>query len=592
MRFKSSSVQGFKVFAVTGTNTISFAIQATESAKKELLGFSVERIDKAENQRYFMYGFKVFPSVIGSPDAKTQVSTYDHPIQSFLWDDFTAKPEREYEYIFYPLRGEPKNIDRSALPIPVKVRTERLFGDDEHDIFFNRGVASSQAYNRKFNNKNPNKLPAEKKQEALDWLSRNLDDAILSFINNAKKNDTLLCCFYEFRYKPVADALKAAIDKGVNVKIIIDAKINESFDKEGNLIESFPREDNLETIKKSKIPKNNIILRTARKSYIQHNKFMVLLKGKASKPIEVWTGSTNLSEGGIHGQTNVGHWVKNEATAKSFYLYWELLSGDPGSQLEDSTSARSKNSQFLSDVAELCNIPESLDDIPVGITPVFSPTSTLKILDLYANLVDSAAESSHITLAFGVNKRFKDLLADNNASNHIVFLLLEKKDKAKTGDEESFVKINASNNAYTAWGSYLKDPIYRWAKETNAKILQLNKHVSYIHSKFLLVDPLSDDPIVVTGSANFSENSITKNDENMLIIRGNKRVADIYFTEFNRLFFHYYFRSVLEATSAFSDARPEGSLFLMETSKWTSKYKQGSFRQKRVQLLAGMKGTE
>ena len=71
--------------------------------------------------------------------------------------------------------------------------------------------------------------------------------------------------------------------------------------------------------------------------------------------------------------------------------------------------------------------------------------------------------------------------------------------------------------------------------------------MSYIHSKFLLMDPLATDPIVVTGSANFSDASTNDNDENMIAIRGDQRVADIYFTEFNRLFNHYYFRSVQEA---------------------------------------------
>ena len=39
----------------------------------------------------------------------------------------------------------------------------------------------------------------------------------------------------------------------------------------------------------------------------------------------------------------------------------------------------------------------------------------------------------------------------------------------------------------------------------------------YIHNKFMLVDPLSDDPLVVTGSANFSRPSQRTNDENMLV---------------------------------------------------------------------------
>jgi hypothetical protein len=68
----------------------------------------------------------------------------------------------------------------------------------------------------------------------------------------------------------------------------------------------------------------------------------------------------------------------------------------------------------------------------------------------------------------------------------------------------------------------------------------------FLFSRF---DPLGNDPIVVTGSANFSDNSTTAYDKIMLIIRGDKRVADIYFTEFNRLFSHYYFRAVVESTA-------------------------------------------
>jgi phosphatidylserine/phosphatidylglycerophosphate/cardiolipin synthase-like enzyme len=110
------------------------------------------------------------------------------------------------------------------------------------------------------------------------------------------------------------------------------------------------------------------------------------------------------------------------------------------------------------------------------------------------------------------------------------------------------------------------------------------------------MDPLSEDPIVVTGSANFSDASTNDNDENMLIIRGDKRVADIYFTEFNRLFNHYYFRSVTEATkrrlaaggTPVADPNAEANLFLAENDDWLAKYEPGRFRAKRVALLTGM----
>ncbi|WP_280806638.1 phospholipase D-like domain-containing protein [Rhizobium leguminosarum] len=78
-------------------------------------------------------------------------------------------------------------------------------------------------------------------------------------------------------------------------------------------------------------------------------------------------------------------------------------------------------------------------------------------------------------------------------------------------------------------------------------------HVFFIHSKFMLVDPLSDDPLICSGSANFSSNSLKANDENMLLIRGNTRVADIYLTEFDRIFRHFYARNAINEMAGHGD---------------------------------------
>ena len=594
MRFKSPKSNSFQIFAISGVNTISFGIQASTKAKKGLLGFGVERIDTAANEHYTMPGFKVFPSLIPKPNETTQVSTMDHPIQSLVWDDFTAKPNHAYKYVFQPIKGKPKNLNRSEKPISINVKTEPLFSKETHDVFFNRGVASSQAYTRQFGELMPNELPAEKGKEALQWLTRELDDAILKFIGNAKKGDTLLGCFYEFRYEPVADALKEAIDREVDVKLIIDGKVNEHKDsKTGKIVESFPREDNIRTLKAAKIPKKNYKLREARPNNIQHNKFMLLLKG-GKKPVEVWTGSTNISLGGFSGQTNVGHWVRDVEIAKQFKAYWELLNTDPGAAAGLERAEANKANKALRDaVADLNEVPSEIDDIQAGATSVFSPRAGLGMLDLYVRLVDSAKACSCITLAFGINDNFKTQLLDNTDMSHLVFMLLEKRDTPNPRSKKEFIGITAANNVYQAWGSFIKNPVYQWAKETNAKLLQLNNHVVYVHSKFLLMDPLGEDPVVVTGSANFSKASTNDNDENMLIIRGDQRVADIYFTEFNRLFNHYYFRSVVEATSKNTNKKSsDGSLFLDEDDKWLEKYKPGKLKTKRLNLYAQMEGAK
>ncbi|MEJ0037733.1 MAG: phospholipase D-like domain-containing protein [Gammaproteobacteria bacterium] len=551
-----------------------------------------------EHEKYYTFGFKVFPSVIAHPDANTSVKTFDHPVQSFYHDDFTCKPGRTYRYFFHPLKGKPKNLDRGARPIVIEVRMEALYSELEHDVFFNRGVASSQAYVREFGNERPDQMVEEKRLRALQWLSRDLDEAMLKFIADARAGDTLLCCFYEFRYEPVADALKAAIDRRVDVHIIMDAKVNESTDSKGKFHPSFPRVDNLQTVKDAGIPKARVVLREAKPNNIAHNKFMVLLKGKKKKPTATWTGSTNLSMGGIHGQTNVGHWVRDAGTAAAFQSYWNLLKDDPGPHDgDDASTTRKENTALRKSVEDLGQTPTELAAIPAGITPVFSPRSGGGVLDMYADLVADAEKLSCITLAFGIGKVFKDVLKSKGGGGRISFFLLEKADKPAKNSKTPFVAINASNNVYKAWGSYLRGPLYQWARETNAGALGLNQHVSYIHSKFLLRDPLGLDPLVVTGSANFSAASTNDNDENMLLIRGNQRVADIYFTEFNRLFFHYYFRSVQETTLArlSADEKRTGdqqSLFLAESDDWVKAYKAGSLKRKRVDIYLGMQGFE
>lgn len=93
-----------------------------------------------------------------------------------------------------------------------------------------------------------------------------------------------------------------------------------------------------------------------------------------------------------------------------------------------------------------------------------------------------------------------------------------------------------------AAGEFIRtNKIDGWVKE---RLTELDKNVRYVHNKFMLVDPLGDDPIVVH-SANFSDASTVKNDENVIVVRGNTRVADIYLGEFMRLYSHHAFRESL-----------------------------------------------
>ena len=153
-----------------------------------------------------------------------------------------------------------------------------------------------------------------------------------------------------------------------------------------------------------------------------------------------------------------------------------------------------------------------------------------------------------MTFAFGMNKIFRDVYENSTAPMRLA--LMEKKTRPmeegpeKDAEEKFIDDLRRKKENVFAIGDFIRTNEFDgWVKE---RLTGLNTNVRYIHNKFMLVDPLSNDPIVIAGSANFSAASTEDNDENMLVIRGNKRVADIYLGEFMRLFSHFSFRESLK----------------------------------------------
>jgi hypothetical protein len=68
--------------------------------------------------------------------------------------------------------------------------------------------------------------------------------------------------------------------------------------------------------------------------------------------------------------------------------------------------------------------------------------------------------------------------------------------------EEHKIQVlrNMPENVF-AIGDFIRtNKIDGWVKE---RLTGLNSNVRYVHNKFMLVDSLTDDPIVIAGSANF-----------------------------------------------------------------------------------------
>jgi phosphatidylserine/phosphatidylglycerophosphate/cardiolipin synthase-like enzyme len=190
-----------------------------------------------------------------------------------------------------------------------------------------------------------------------------------------------------------------------------------------------------------------------------------------------------------------------------------------------------------------------------------------------------------MTFAFGINELFKDVY--RNSSALLRFALLEKKTRAFDRDEEeariaeerAIDRLRFDKANVFAIGSIIRDDALEgWVKE---RLTGLNKNVNYVHNKFMLIDPLSSNPTVVAGSANFSNASTTNNDENMLVIKGNKRVADIYLGEFMRLYSHHAFRE----STTFRNANPAPKF--LRTDDWWADYFGDTPRSRRRTYFAG-----
>jgi phosphatidylserine/phosphatidylglycerophosphate/cardiolipin synthase-like enzyme len=517
-----TSEKSLSVNAIAGTYVVLLAMDVNESARKGLLGFAINRTDVTQKEQYWLKGFKTFESLDPNPAPGSLVSTHEAPIQSFMWGDYTTFPSNEYVYKIVPVYGSPKNLIYGD-PVEIDIKTEDV-DNEEFGIYFNRGVAGSQAYARKFGNK----TPEEAGPEAFKWLSRGLEEAILAFIGEANGAEySIRAAAYEFSHEGVLNAFKQASQRGADVKIVYDARAN----KTG------PKVASEAAIAKAGI-QDLMIPRTSDPSFISHNKYIILLKNGV--PIQVLTGSTNFTDGGIYGQSNVVHIVRDTKVAAKYLDYWTKLSEDTPVKL-----LRPWNVE---------NTPTPKNTFSDGVQPVFSPRSSDDALRWYSNEIDTATTLVGFTAAFGVNDFFADVMTTNAVNTR--YVLFEKKPpapnpkKPEKGPTKAYIKYldySKINNNNIAIGEILSKSIigdselHRWLGEN---LSGLNKMVKYLHTKYMFIDPLGEDPTVISGSANFSEASTTNNDENMLVIKGNTAVSDIYLGEFMRIWNHFYFRDI------------------------------------------------
>jgi phosphatidylserine/phosphatidylglycerophosphate/cardiolipin synthase-like enzyme len=561
MRATADETQ-YKLSAYASTYVVVLAwdtLTGEPPPETDLLGYAIERTEfdteGTEVERYWMRGIKRFRNRDKDLARGTSVSLAEHPFQGFQWADYTAHESTRYRYRLVPIRGAvkyPKLDEAAAVALDITTEPEGEIVEPgstraRHDIFFHRGVIGSQAYAREFGNREPD--ADNPRAQEMRWLSRGLFEALVGFIGLARDGMGLRAALYEFHYMPVANAFVQAIQAGADVQIVFDAASSSYKDINREMI----RDSGLLEV---------AIERTVTEG-IRHNKFIVLLDGET--PVAVWTGSTNISHGGIFGHSNVGHIVWDKKIATLYLEYWERLS-----QNLTPTQIREPNREAT--------------PLPAGkpksksVTALFSARddkTSNDTLQWYADRMVEAQELLCMTFAFNIDEIFQKVISrENDVLRYVV-----KDDPL--GATES---VGHDRDVIFAAGAYLGYGVLDNFLSERDNPLNRN---DYIHTKYLLVDPLSNDPLVITGSANFSKSSQRINDENMLVIRDDTRVADIYFGEYMRVFDHHYARHIVKLLESEELSDPEAGFQKEATADWVpSHFNDNSYKSKRRRYFA------
>ena len=524
---------------------------------QDFLGFAINRtpgFDGAESSW--------LPNRIGFNGPKPDQSDFpsnEAPIQKFYWWDAridTKDRGHSFTYRVVPVTGKPSSLnllDAQAAEIVVEVPEVEEQGITSH---FNRAVVSSQAFSKQF----PNISTPAQQKAARAWLANGMELAVPQFLDRAAGKDI----------------------EGAIYHLTDDIWIIPSFLNYGGAIslaynhtsKDHTSDAAIKQLEDAGRPANLFAPRTH--ASIMHNKFLVRV-GAADHAEAVLAGSANFTSEGLSAQANVLHAFESPQLAKLYLDRKRLLDSDP------SLSATQKDEEGWSDELKVGDAtirvffpPEgkatrvSIDTIVAAVKAAkhsvllcaFDPTD----MDLL-NAVFAASDANLMMLAL-VN-RVPSGQPKGDPSRGDVAAKIAILDRAEKSDE--IVGFGAFNAGATPT-DFAPERVL-WPGE-NPKIMVR------VHHKFVVIDAEGENPIVFTGSANFSGNSLHSNDENLLEITQCPRIAGMYMAEFLRLYEHYRARVK-------SDKDPK-TFKLTPDSSWSKKYfTPGAPETKARQAMAG-----
>ena len=496
----------FRVKAYAGTNGVLLAMDLAEPRRKGLLGFAIEK-QQGDKPWLFLFNSLTFPGKVHTFPQYHATPSDKAPLQKFRWADYAVNPGTTLHYRVHLAYG---TADAPLLGESLELS---ITSDDGHpanqSVIFNRAVAASQAFQRKFPdldaqisaNKN---LPIEAWPGAARlWLENGLLARLLSFNEQAVDAQWALdIAIYEYQLQAIIDAVNAAFARGVQVRVLYHAQPDDP--------DTTLNEANL-----AQLPAANKRGRVTHNIF--HDKFIVLSRVDGvgqRQPQAVLCGSTNFTANGVYRQANVVHTLDDVTIATRYLQTFEEVWANPA----DVAATRNWITEH--------NPMDPTQPLFAG----FSPRSGGGDLREFVEIIEAASKDVLFVTAFTLPDAILNALL-GKPHDDILRYGLQNTASRITG-------FHADRSAEFAATALLNTGLEGWLKEN----MKGQKGNLLVHTKAVIVDFTSDRPTIISGSHNLSTSASNGNDENYLIIRGNTDLADRYGLELLRFYEHYRFR--------------------------------------------------
>lgn len=562
------------------------------------MGFAIYRIDD-KGKETALPSHAVFPG----KSIKPGQTTAEFPIQKFYWKDVYARlvaertGNRVFRYKVVPLEGTPGSL-RPMTKLPFLTSNEVTITpqmSDDVSAYFNRGIISTQRVARALKGKkNAGSLKehiADPSDALRASLSGDMVEALTSFVDRAKSSGKIYAALYELGDEELIEKLEGL---GKRLEIVLSNSVTVDPDTKKK---SDGNQDARDRLAKTAGLEMDRIMAA---NHIGHNKFLVYVD-RTGKPKAVLMGSTNWTSTGLCAQTNNTLVIENEKLAARYLAYWKQLAADTkaakgvGKSLQGAAfrgwngtgkdfvlAGEGGCASWFSPCTPKARSKGKNEKCPADMSAVIQHINAAEHAILFLAFYPGTPSLANWSAdALRKNKKLfvRGCVTNKSASEGFYYQLKGMTPpKKKKGEKKPVQQDPRVIGAEAFDGKIIPKG---WQKEI------LKAGFAIIHDKIMVIDPFSDKCVVITGSHNLGYKASYDNDENLVIIQGDKKLAVAYATHVLDVYDHFAWRYTVKRLG------PKGADQSLKTDPdaWLDQYFDANGDIKTAQLKFWMQAT-